>query len=88
MWEISLHPRAEKELAKFDQRGRKQVADAIDRLSDNPLAGPGIKPMAGVKGMYRIRTGDYRIVYEAIHGVLVVVVIRVARKNKSTYKNL
>ena len=42
----------------------------IDRLGDNPLAGSPLK--GDLRGLRRVRVGDYRVVYEVLDGELVV----------------
>jgi mRNA interferase RelE/StbE len=54
----------------------------IDLLADDPRP-PACKAMAGQPfGTYRVRTGDYRIVYEVHDDRLVVLVIRIGHRRK------
>lgn len=52
---------AEKELGKLDKRLGKRLLEKIQKLSNDPY-GQDSQKLAGGKG-YRIRLGDYRIVY-------------------------
>lgn len=52
---------AEKELGKLDKRLSRRLLEKIQKLGDNPY-GQDSQKLAGGKG-YRIRLGDYRIVY-------------------------
>ena len=36
----------------------------FDALASNPFAGGDIKPLKGMKGMYRLRVGNLRVIYE------------------------
>ena len=54
------------------------MVHAIDGLGAQPLAGSALK--GGLRGLRRLRVGDYRIVYELLDDELVVLVIRVAHR--------
>ena len=64
-YKLSFKPSAKKELLSVgDKRTRQQIVHKIARLPDNPRMA-GVEKMASVKSgkNYRIRQGDYRIVY-------------------------
>ena len=62
---VRLDKKAEKELAALFRGNRpvyEKVKEALFNLQNNPYGG---KPLVGdKKGCYRIRVGDYRIIYE------------------------
>lgn len=58
---VSLKRSAEKELRDLTKSERERVAAAILDLRENPLP-PGIKKLKNMDG-YRLRVGDYRILY-------------------------
>jgi len=53
---------AAKQYRALDKPARQQVDDLIADLSENPRP-PGIKPVIGMRGVFRARTGDYRVLY-------------------------
>jgi mRNA interferase RelE/StbE len=59
------------------RKDRKQIADRISVLADDPRP-PGVEKLSGTTEKYRIRQANYRIVYEIQDEVLVVYVVRVA----------
>lgn len=61
-----------------------RIASAIDTLADDPTP-YGCKKLVGSEHTYRIRVGDYRIVYEIQSAKLVVSVIRV-RHRRDVYR--
>ena len=76
---ITIEPAAVRELAKLPIDVRQAVADAISALADEPRP-PGVKKLSGSKGSYRIRVGDYRVLYTIADRVLTVVVVKVGNR--------
>ena len=72
---------AARELARLPRRDRERIVQAIDRLGDNPLAGSPLK--GDLRGLRRVRVGDYRVVYEVLDGELVVLVVPVAHRREA-----
>ncbi|MCY3648805.1 MAG: type II toxin-antitoxin system RelE/ParE family toxin [Acidimicrobiaceae bacterium] len=72
---------AVRELARLPRRDRERIVHAIDRLGDNPLAGSPLK--GDLRGLRRVRVGDYRVVYEVLDGELVVLVVLVAHRREA-----
>lgn len=62
------------------RRDRERIVHAIDRLADNPLAGSLLK--GDLRGLRRVRVGDYRVVYEVLDGELVVLVVPVSHRRE------
>lgn len=77
---------AVKELKKLPGKTIKNILSAVSSLSDNPFP-PGYRKISGAEQTYRIRTGDYRIVYTVISGQLIVEVIKVGHR-KDVYRKL
>lgn len=67
---------ATKDLRTIDRQWLPRIASAIDALADDPRPS-GCKKLVGSEHTYRIRVGDYRIVYDIQGAKLVVSVIRV-----------
>ena len=83
-YRIEFARSATKDLRTIDRQWLPRIASAIDALADDPRPS-GCKKLVGSEHTYRIRIGDYRIVYD-IHGAkLVVSVIRV-RHRRDVYR--
>lgn len=78
-YEISLAPAAARQLRKFDPQVRRRIQAALELLADNPRP-PAATPLVGGAGEWRVRTGDYRIVYEIHDGKLLVLVLRIGHR--------
>lgn len=60
-YNVELESRARRELLDLPKNYQRRAADILDDLSSNPRP-PGAKKLVGQNG-YRVRTGDYRILY-------------------------
>lgn len=78
-YRITIAPAAVRELAKLPIDARLAVADVISALAHEPRP-PGVKKLSGSKGSYRIRVGDYRVLYSIADRVLTVVVVKVGNR--------
>lgn len=78
-YQVEIQRSAEKELAALPSNLQARIFKAIDGLATDPRPN-GCKKLSGSKNAYRVRVGEYRIVYEIYDGVLVVIVIRVAHR--------
>lgn len=79
----------ERHAAKFlrdlsDRRLRVRFQEAIDGLADNPRP-PGCVKLQGPGELFRVRVGDYRVVYEIQDAVLVVLVVQIGHR-KDIYR--
>jgi len=61
-WQVILKRSARKELEALPDRIMQQIYDALAKLGDNPRP-PQSKKLQGGLG-YRLRVGDYRVLYE------------------------
>lgn len=78
-YRIELAPAAARQLRKLDPTARRRVQAAIELLVEEPRP-RGANKLVGGGGEWRVRTGDYRIVYEIHDGRLLVLVIAVAHR--------
>jgi len=65
-WKIEIKPTAEKQYLKLDQRTRRRIKTALQKLEgeEKPLFHPNVKPLTGkLKGDYRLRVGDWRLLF-------------------------
>jgi mRNA interferase RelE/StbE len=79
-YEIVIQDTANKVLRKLDKPVRERVAAAIEALADDPRPA-GIKAIVGEPGAFRIRVGDYRVLYEIEDYRLVVMVVKIGHRS-------
>ncbi|MEA5602247.1 type II toxin-antitoxin system RelE/ParE family toxin [Nostoc sp. UHCC 0252] len=84
-YEIKFTKGAKKMFKKLSQELQDRIQPKIDELSIEPRPN-GVKKLQGEENTYRIRVGDYRVIYDIFDDVLLVNVIDVGHRNK-VYKN-
>ena len=85
-YRIEVKPQAVKALAEIPNPHRRRIAKAIDALARTPRPAGCVK-LAGAEDAYRIRVGDYRIVYEIVDKILIVYIVRVGHR-KDVYRDV
>jgi mRNA interferase RelE/StbE len=78
-YQVRLAPAAVRQLRKLDPPGRRRVQAAIDLLAENPRP-PGARQLVGGAGEWRVRTGDFRIIYDIRDEELLVLVVKVGHR--------
>jgi mRNA interferase RelE/StbE len=78
-YQVRLAPAAVRQLRKLDPPGRRRVQAAIDLLAEDPRP-PGAWQLVGGAGEWRVRTGDFRIIYDIRDGDLLVLVVKVGHR--------
>ena len=84
MYRIHFAGRAERAFRKLSPDVQRRLDPAILALADNPRP-PGCLKLSGADSLWRIRVGDYRIVYSIHDDRLLVLVVRVAHR-KDVYR--
>jgi mRNA interferase RelE/StbE len=78
-YSIEILPRAQKAIRKLPADVRAGVIAKIDALADDPRP-HGSKKLVDSEHLYRVRSGDYRIIYEIADQVLRVAVVNVGHR--------
>ncbi|MDA1276851.1 MAG: type II toxin-antitoxin system RelE/ParE family toxin [Verrucomicrobia bacterium] len=84
MYRVLLERAAEKDLARLSSEIHDRVIAAIQALATNPRPS-GCRKLAGSKQDFRIRVGDYRVIYEIADEIRVLRVNRV-RHRREVYR--
>ena len=78
-YRIVLAPAAARQLRKLDPQTRRRIQAALELLAVEPRP-PAATRLVGGAGEWRIRTGDYRVIYEIHDDELLVLVLRVGHR--------
>ena len=84
MYEIVFSKSAKKELFKLPNSVIEKIDKAILSLAENPKPMGCIK-LESFKDLYRIRIGNYRVIYRIENDVLIVEIVKIADR-KEIYK--
>jgi mRNA interferase RelE/StbE len=79
-YELVIQDSANKALQRIDKPVRKRIAAAIDKLMNDPRPANAV-PVISVPGAWRIRVGDYRVLYEVHDSELIVLVVKIAHRS-------
>ena len=81
LYKIEWKHSAKKELKKLDKQIVPRILQAVENLANNPYSS-GSKKLIGSDSIYRIRVGNYRIVYNLKSSVLIIEIIKVGHRRE------
>jgi mRNA interferase RelE/StbE len=82
-YEVEISPSARKSLDKIQKRDRLRIEGAIELLRSNPYPPAAVKLTE--RSEYRVRVGNYRVVYDIVKGRLVILVLTIGHR-KDVYR--
>jgi mRNA interferase RelE/StbE len=86
MYRVELKPRAQKFIEQQQKKVQRQLLERIAQLAENPYPS-GCKKLHDAESLYRVRSGDYRIIYQVRDKELLVLVVKVGDR-KDVYRLL
>ena len=91
MYRIEVSPAADRDIENLSKRIQRhsfeRLRTAIASLAENPRPHK-VRKNEGAERAYRVRVGDYRIVYEIYDKEKLVLLIQVVRRTEATYRGL
>jgi mRNA interferase RelE/StbE len=85
IYEVKFTSGARKMFRKLSQQLQDRIQTKIDDLAIEPRPN-GVKKLKGEENSYRIRVGDYRVIYDIFDDVLLVSVVEVGHRSE-VYKD-
>ena len=85
-YSIEFRPTVLKSLKRFPKRDLVKIKKKIEELGRN-LPEPNTTKMKGDNHFHKVRSGDYRIVYEIHNDRLIILIVKVGHR-KEVYKKL
>ena len=79
---VEFSPAARRQLRKLDPPTRKRILRRVERLEKQPRPKTAKKLQNSTEPLYRVREGDYRIVYTIEDDKLIVLVIRIGHRSE------
>jgi len=80
-YEVQILPKAVRQIKALSVEVRQDISLTIQSLANEPRP-IGVKKLSGEKDIYRVRVGNYRVLYRIIDKVLVVVVVSVGHRRE------
>ena len=81
LYRVEWKKSAKKELKKLDKQVIPRILQAVESLAENPYSSDS-KKLVGSDSIYRIRVGNYRIIYNIKSSVLTIEVIKVGHRQE------
>jgi mRNA interferase RelE/StbE len=85
-YSVEFRPAVLKRLRRLPKKDLRKIKNKIDHLSEN-LPDPAMTKMKGNNPFHKVRSGDYRIVYQILEDRLVILVVKVGHR-KDVYKKI
>lgn len=85
-YDVFIRKQAQNDLNKLSATNFNAIKNVISELEEEPRP-RGVKKLA-TSNLWRIRIGEFRVVYSIDDAAKTVIVVRVAKRNKQTYKHL
>ncbi len=86
LYKIKWTESATKELKKVQKQIIPKIIQHIEELSNNPRP-HGCKKLSGSNSSYRIRIGDYRVIYDVFDHDVLIRIVKVGHR-QHVYRNL
>jgi mRNA interferase RelE/StbE len=87
-WNVNYLAEAERQFLRLDRQVQARVGRKIEGLEKEPLPS-GAKRIQGTKDpLYRIRVGDWRIIYHLNHDQKIIDIVRIRHRGDDPYKGL
>lgn len=86
VYRLQYKSSVKKELRKLSRTDRITIVHKIKLLKKEPRP-EGSAKLKGSRDLFRIRHGDYRIIYQIQNNVLIIIIIRIGHR-REIYKNL
>jgi mRNA interferase RelE/StbE len=83
-YRVLFKPSADRALRKLPHDVQRRIVGEVAMLADDPQPA-GVLKLTGDENLWRVRIGDYRVVYEIHEDRLIVLVLRVAHR-KDVYR--
>jgi mRNA interferase RelE/StbE len=81
IYKVEFTKSAQKELDKLPQGASKRIMKSINKLAGQPRSG-SVRPMVGSTS-WRLRVGDYRVIYDILDEEVRVLIIKVKHRKEA-----
>lgn len=80
-YSVELSRSAYKALKNIPHADAKKIRDKIEKLKKEPLP-HGCEKLEGNDDLYRIRSGDYRVIYQIFNKRLIILIVKIGHRRE------
>ncbi len=86
-YNIEWKPKAVKQASKLPKQDRTRIVDRVSQLSEWPdcMRSSDIKPLKNHTHQYRLRVGNYRVLFDIETGLHIISIEEVKKRDERTY---
>ncbi|MBI2434406.1 MAG: type II toxin-antitoxin system RelE/ParE family toxin [Candidatus Hydrogenedentes bacterium] len=81
-YQIEWDPAAKREFRSLPRQLQSRIVSKINALAANPRPS-GIRKLSGEEDAYRLRVGDYRVVYRLLDRQVLIIIVRVRHRREA-----
>jgi len=78
-YQVEFAPKAVKQFKKLPRKEQKRIQEKIDSLTDLPRP-EGVVKLTDEDNLYRVRVGNYRIIYSIYDEQLLIIILKIAHR--------
>ncbi len=78
---VEIAPLARRQIRKLDRKAQQAVVDRIEQLAATPRPS-GVRKLVGEDDLYRVRVGDYRVIYQIRDPDLLILIVKVGHRRE------
>ena len=87
MYNVFYSKIARRFLLRLPKHIKDKIVEGVEKIAQDPRGAPGVRPLKGAKNRYRLRVGEYRVVYDIEDSVKILWIIRIGHR-KEVYRRL
>ncbi|MEK7790220.1 MAG: type II toxin-antitoxin system RelE/ParE family toxin [Deltaproteobacteria bacterium] len=81
IYTIKIDKKARKQLNSLPIPVQNRIERKIDDLAQNPRP-HGVEKLSGEENLYRVRIGDYRVIYQILDKILLVLIVKIGHRRE------
>ncbi|WP_374688941.1 type II toxin-antitoxin system RelE/ParE family toxin [Promineifilum sp.] len=82
-YRVELSEKAVKNLRRFPRNDQQRILAQIEKLAANPQGMPDVKRLIGYDVAYRLRVGDYRVLFDRDDVIRIIDVVNVLPRGRA-----
>lgn len=82
MYSIQFLPAAARELKALPKKALVKIDKELLNLAENPHQHSSVTALQGYKGLFRLRVGDYRVIFKMENRQLLILVVKIGHRKE------